>query len=65
MSTVTLQMDEQKMGELTEATRQRGLAIEELFQLLADDFLARKDSFETAANYVLKKNAELHRRLAQ
>jgi len=65
MSTVTFQVEDEKAGQLAEAARQRGVAVEELLRQITDDFLARKESFESAAKYVLAKNAELYRRLAK
>jgi hypothetical protein len=65
MSTVTFQIEEDKAERLAEAARARGVAVEELLRQLTDDFLARKESFASAAKYVLEKNAELYRRLAK
>lgn len=65
MSTLTFQIEEEKAASLAEAARERGLRVEELLKQIADDFLSRKEGFEAAAQYVLKKNAELYKRLAQ
>ena len=65
MNTVTFQVEDEKAGQLAEAARQRGVAVEELLRQITDDFLARKEAFEGAAKYVLQKNAELYRRLAK
>ncbi len=65
MSTLTFQIDEQKAGRLADAARERGVPVEELLRLLAEEFLARQTAFRAAAEYVLDKNAELYRRLAQ
>jgi hypothetical protein len=65
MSTVTFQIEDDKVQRLTEAARERGVEVDELLRQLADDFLARKAGFESAAKYVLEKNAELYRRLAK
>jgi antitoxin FitA len=65
MSTLTFQIDEATAEQLTEAARERGLRVDELLRQIAADFIARKDGFESAARYVLNKNAELYRRLAQ
>ena len=65
MSTVTFQVEDEKAGQLATAARDRGVAVEELLRQITDDFLARKEGFEAAAKYVLAKNAELYRRLAQ
>lgn len=65
MSTVTFQVEDEKANRLADAARERGVAVEALLQQITDDFLARKEGFEKAAQYVLAKNAELYRRLAQ
>jgi hypothetical protein len=65
MSTLTFQIEEQKAGKLAEAARERGVDVEELLRRITEDFLSRKEGFEAAAKYVLQKNAELYRRLAQ
>ncbi|MBX9581642.1 MAG: ribbon-helix-helix protein, CopG family [Gemmataceae bacterium] len=65
MSTLTFQVPDEQAERLTAAAREKGVAVEELLRQLADDFLTRKQSFEAAAGYVLKKNAELYRRLAR
>lgn len=55
----------QKARQLAEAAREKGVCVEELLQQITEDFLSRKEGFEAAARYVLNKNAELYRRLAQ
>jgi hypothetical protein len=65
MSSLTFQVPDEKAEQLTEAARERGIPVEELLQRIADDFLNRRGSFESAAGYVLAKNAELYRRLAK
>ena len=64
MSTLTFQVPEDKAARLADAAREMGVRVEDLLQRITDDFLARKNSFEAAARYVLQKNAELYRRLA-
>ena len=65
MSSVTFPVSDEKAERLSEAAREMGVAVEELLARLTDDFLTRKSGFEGAANYVLQKNVELYRRLAQ
>jgi hypothetical protein len=65
MSTLTFQMEETKAGQLAEVAREQGVQVEELLRRITEEFLCRKDNFEAAAKYVLQKNAELYRRLAQ
>ena len=64
MSTLTFQLPGEKAERLAEAAREAGVQVEDLLQRITDDFLNRKTAFETAAKYVLQKNAELYRRLA-
>lgn len=65
MSTLTFQIEEQKADKLARAANDLGLQVEELLQRITDEYLARQQNFETAAAYVLQKNAELYRRLAK
>ena len=65
MSTVSFQVEDDTAGRLADAARERGVDVEELLRQITDDFLARKHGFEAAAKFVLNKNAELYRRLAQ
>ena len=65
MSTVTFQVEDEKAGKLADAARERGVDVEELLRQITDDFLARKQDFQAAASFVLTKNAELYRLLAQ
>ena len=65
MSTLTFSVPDEKAAELAEAARERGVPVEDLLRRITDDFLARKEGFEEAAKYVLRKNAELYRRLAR
>lgn len=63
MSTVTFQLEEEKAEQLATVAQERGLAVEELLKQIMNEFLARKEGFESAAKFVLAKNAELYRRL--
>jgi hypothetical protein len=65
MSTFTLQLPTEKADQLVQEAERLGVRVEELLERITDDFLARKESFEAAAQYVLRKNAELYRRLAK
>jgi hypothetical protein len=65
MSTFTLQLPTEKANQLAQEAERLGVRVEELLERITDDFLARKESFEAAAQYVLRKNAELYRRLAK
>lgn len=65
MPTLSIPVDEEKFQDLQQAAVKLGVSIEELVRLGVDDFLARRQQFDKAADYVLQKNAELYRRLAQ
>jgi hypothetical protein len=65
MSTVTFQVEDDQAAQLADAARNQGVSVEELLRRITEDFLARKEGFESAAKYVLGKNAELYRRLAK
>lgn len=65
MSTITLTLPDDKMARLADEARERGLAVEALLEQVASDIADRRTAFDTAAAYVLRKNAELYRRLAQ
>ena len=50
--------------QLTERAKTLGIRPEELARAAVADFVARPaEEFEEAAEYILKKNAELYRRL--
>jgi len=65
MHTLTIEVPEEQAERLEVAARSDGLSLNELLRKLMDEFLDRKESFEVIKEYVLKKNAELYRRLAQ
>ena len=65
MSSLTFQLSEEKADRLADEAEKSGVAIEELLQRITEEFLDRKNAFENAARYVLKKNEELYRRLAR
>jgi antitoxin FitA len=65
MSTLTFTLPEEKAEQLTLSARELGVPIEELLQRITDDFLIRKEEFQSATAYVLQKNTELYRRLAK
>jgi hypothetical protein len=65
MSTLTFQLSQEKADRLAAAALEIGVPVEELLEKMTDDYLDRKSSFESAAQYVLQKNAELYSRLAK
>ena len=65
MSSITVDLPEEHLSRLREIATRLGVAPEDLARMSIEELLARpEESFERAADYVLKKNAELYRRLA-
>jgi hypothetical protein len=65
MSTITIPLSDERMMRLRELADQARVPPEELLRASVEEWLGRpKDDFARAAEYVLKKNAELLRRLA-
>ncbi|RPI50845.1 MAG: DNA-binding protein [Chloroflexi bacterium] len=65
MSTITVALPEERLVKLNEMAEQLGVVPEELVQASIEELLSRPDpNFEQAVKHVLKKNAELYRRLA-
>ncbi len=64
MSNFTVRLTQQQMLKLEEVAARLKITAEELARIGIEDLLARPDNeFQQAADYVLKKNAELYRRL--
>ncbi len=64
MTTITIPLADERLEELRLRAGRSGLTPEEYLQRQVDELLERDESFREAAAYVLKKNAELYRRLA-
>ena len=65
MSTLTVELTDERMQALRAAAERLGVAPEDLVRVSIDDLLALPAAdFRVAADYLLKKNAELYRRLA-
>jgi antitoxin FitA len=65
MTTITIGLTDDRALRLKEMAARLGVSPEELVRVSIDELLARPDEeFERAVDYVLKKNAELYRRLA-
>jgi hypothetical protein len=66
MSTLTIKLPADKVEELAELAAQLGISLEELVNAAIEHQLSAPDGeFKNAAHYVLKKNAELYRRLGE
>jgi len=65
MATITIPLSDDRMRKLKELADEAKVPPEELLRASVEEWLSRpKDDFARAAEYVLKKNAELLRRLA-
>jgi hypothetical protein len=62
---IHLEFDDQQMERLQATAARLNVSVSELAKAAINDLLAKPDSdFERAAAHVLKKNAELYKRLA-
>ena len=65
MTTLTVDISDDRFLKLKEVAKGLLLTPEELVTASIEDLLARpEEDFEQAVNHVLKKNTELYRRLA-
>ena len=65
MSSITIALPEERLEALKEKATRLKVSPEELVRAGVEEILSRPDDeFERAAEYVLKKNQELYRRLA-
>jgi hypothetical protein len=65
MSHISIELPEERLQKLREMATELGVTPEELARASIEGLLNRPDDqFKQAAEYVLKKNAELYRRLA-
>lgn len=63
--TLNLELDEQQAQRLRDVARRLNVPVNDLAKAAINDLLAKPENdFEQAAVRVLKKNAELYRRLA-
>ncbi|MFA6011490.1 MAG: hypothetical protein WC799_16000 [Desulfobacteraceae bacterium] len=62
---ITLSIRDDRFAKLKDMASRLHITPEELVQVSIDELLTRPDDqFKSAVDYVLKKNAELYRRLA-
>jgi hypothetical protein len=65
MVTYTISLSEKQSQQLREIADQYHIAPEELVRASIEDLLTRpQNDFQTALDYVLKKNNDLYKRLA-
>ena len=65
MASITIDLSDSQFQKLENLARVHGIATEVLLKASLEDWLnLQKGDFVNAADYVLKKNAELYRRLA-
>ena len=65
MTTITLELPDEKAEQLSEAARQMNMTLEELVTTSVEERLAeRKEYVSRAITRIIKKNSELYRRLA-
>jgi len=65
MTAFTLTLREDRLLKLREMAERLGVPPEDLVRISVEELLKRPDeAFGSAADYVLKKNADLYRRLA-
>ena len=65
MSSITIELTDERLARLREVAARLGVPPEDLARMGVEEMLADPDEkFEEAARYVLEKNAELYRRLA-
>ncbi len=65
MTTITIELPSERLQKLQEMAQKFGISTEELVRVSVEDMLTQpEEQFRKAAQYVLKKNAELYKRLA-
>ena len=64
MTTITIPLADERLAQLRMRASLSGLTPEEFLQRRVEELLKQPEEFREAADYVLKKNAELYRRLA-
>ena len=65
MTGITITLPEERLAKLRERAAAYGVSAEDLVRVTIDHLIGGSDEeFERAADYVLKKNEELYRRLA-
>lgn len=64
MTTLTINLPDDRMVTLQERAEELGVTPEELVRVSVEELLSRpEDDFQHALTYVLRKNAQLYQRL--
>jgi hypothetical protein len=65
MEAITISLSDGELAKLREMVERYSVSPEELARVSNEELLARpEEEFQSAVDFVLKKNAELYRRLA-
>ena len=64
MTAITIPLADDRLEQLRLRAERSGLTPEEYLRRQVEELLERPDEFRDVADYVLRKNAELYRRLA-
>ena len=64
MTTLMMKLNDEREQQLQRLAAALGVSLETVVERSIDEYV-RRQSVEKAADYVLQKNAELYRRLAQ
>ena len=65
MDAITISLSDDDLAKLREMASRHGITPEELARVSIEELLTRpEEEFQRAVDFVLKKNAELYRRLA-
>jgi antitoxin FitA len=65
VASITIDISDEQLQKLQAIVRESGISLEDLLRARIEDWLSHPTrEFAQAANYVLKKNAQLYRRLA-
>lgn len=65
MASITINIPDAQLQKLQQLAQENEISLEDLLRASLEDWLSYpKSEFAQASSYVLKKNAELYRRLA-
>lgn len=64
MHTITITISDDHLVKLQETVTRFGISLEEVILMGVEEILNQSEQIQSAVYYVLKKNAELYKRLA-